>query len=302
MIDILVLGSGPAGYTAAIYGSRAGRNVHLITGPQRGGQLTITSTVENYPGFAAPIGGLELMEQMHQQAINNGVTIVEDVVEKVNFSNKPFQCFGSKLYEARTIVIATGASAKWLGIPGEEEYRGRGVSACATCDGFFFRNRHVAVIGGGNTAVEEALYLTNFAAKVTLIHRRDTLRAENILQRRLKENSRVSVIWNTKTLEVCGDEQKVTHLKLINSENVPSELAVDGVFVAIGHQPATSIFKNELELDENGYIKAQDTKTSVPGIFAAGDACAPRYKQAVVAAAAGCVAALEADEFLAVHE
>ena len=175
MIDILVLGSGPAGYTAAIYGSRAGRNVHLITGPQRGGQLTITSTVENYPGFADPIGGLELMEQMHQQAINNGVTIVEDVVEKVNFSNNPFQCFGSKLYEARTIVIATGASAKWLGIPGEEEYRGRGVSACATCDGFFFRNRHVAVIGGGNTAVEEALYLSNFAAIVTLIHRRDTL-------------------------------------------------------------------------------------------------------------------------------
>ena len=308
--DVMVIGSGPAGYTAAIYAARAGRVTHLITGAQQGGQLTITSSIENYPGFASSISGPELMEQMRQQVESMGVKIICDTIASVDFPvladfpGKLFKAVGESgtVYESKTVIIATGAGARWLGIPGETEYRGRGVSACATCDGFFFRNKDVAVIGGGNVAVEEAIFLTNFAKSVTLIHRRDELRAEKILQKRLFENPKANVMWDTVLSEIEGDGNKVTRLKLRDTKtNEISYKEVDGVFVAIGHQPNTAIFKGKIDLDASGYIVTRDSsvKTSIEGIFAAGDVCDPIYRQAITSAGQGCMAAIEADRFLA---
>ena len=302
--DVLVIGSGPAGYTAAIYAARAGRVTHLITGPQQGGQLMITSSIENYPGFASSISGPELMEQMRQQVESMGVKIICDTVASVNFpaltdfSSELFKAVAesSAVYESKTVINATGAGARWLGIPGESEYRGRGVSACATCDGFFFRNKDVAVVGGGNVAVEEAIFLTNFAKSVTLIHRRDALRAEKIMQERLFENPKVSVVWDTVLSEIEGDGNKVTRLKLRDTKtNEVSYKVIDGVFIAIGHQPNTTIFKGKIDLDAAGYIvtKSSTVKTSVDGV------CDPIYRQAITSAGQGCMAAFEADRFLA---
>jgi thioredoxin reductase (NADPH) len=302
MIDILVIGSGPAGYTAAIYGARAGRSTKIIAGSQQGGQLMITSFIENYPGFVEPISGPILMDQMKQQAEKMGVEIIYDVVESADFSRKPFACTGESgaVYESKTVIIATGANAKWLGVPGEKKYLGAGVSACATCDGFFFRQKDVAVIGGGNTAIEEAIYLTNFAKSVTLIHRRDTLRAEKIMQTRLLENPKIEVMWNTRVIDVLGDGSKVSGLLLASTrEQSETKRIVDGVFIAIGHRPATSVFASQLKIDENGYItNGIGTCTSVAGVYAAGDVCSPHYRQAIISAGQGCRAALEADEFL----
>jgi thioredoxin reductase (NADPH) len=303
MIDILVIGSGPAGYTAAIYGARAGRSVKIITGSQQGGQLMITSFIENYPGFENPVSGPILMDQMNRQTQKIGAEIICDVIESVDFSERPFVCTGESgtVYKSKTVIVATGASAKWLGIPGEEKYRGAGVSACATCDGFFFRNKKVAVIGGGNTAIEEAIYLTNFAESVTLIHRKDVLRAEKIMQERLMNNPKIEIMWNTRVVEIIGNGSKVTELLLADTCNCERiKKTTDGVFVAIGHQPAVSIFTDQLKIDENGYIVTDNisTHTSVPGVFAAGDVCNPDYRQAIVSAGQGCMAAMDADRFL----
>ena len=302
MIDVLVIGSGPAGYTAAIYAVRAGYKVKLITGNQDGGQLTITSFIENYPGFSEKITGPQLMMQMRQQAENLGVDVEYDVVESVDFSNRPFVCKGESenTYESRSVIIATGANAKWLGLESEDKYKNRGVSACATCDGFFFKNKTVAVVGGGNAAVEEAIYLTNFANKVFLIHRRDALRAEKIMQARLLENPKIEVVWNSQIAEVLGDEKRVTGV-LLESDGELRKIDLDGIFVAIGHSPATKIFKGKLNLDENGYIIVDGTKTSVKGVFAAGDVCDPIYRQAIVSAGQGCKAAIDADKFLSIE-
>jgi len=302
MIDVLIIGSGPAGYTAAIYAVRAGYKVKLITGNQDGGQLTITSFIENYPGFSEQITGPQLMMQMRQQAENLGVDIEYDVIESVDFSNRPFVCRGESenIYESRSIIVATGANAKWLGLESENKYKNKGVSACATCDGFFFKNKTVAVVGGGNAAVEEAIYLTNFANKVFLIHRRDTLRAEKIMQTRLFENPKIEVIWNSRVAEVLGDEKKVTGVLLENNGEL-QKIELDGVFVAIGHSPATKIFEGKLDLDESGYIIVDGTKTSVKGVFAAGDVCDPIYRQAIVSAGQGCKAAIDADKFLSIE-
>jgi len=299
MIDVLVIGSGPAGYTAAIYSVRAGYKVKLITGNQDGGQLTITSFIENYPGFSEKITGPELMVKMRQQAENLGVQIEYDMIESVDFSNKPFICKGESgnVYESRSVIVATGANAKWLGLESEDRYKNKGVSACATCDGFFFKNKIVAVIGGGNAAVEEAIYLTNFAEKVFLIHRRDSLRAEKIMQDRLMENPKIEVVWNSRVAEILGDEKKVTGI-LLESNGELRKIELNGVFVAIGHSPATQIFDGKLDLDENGYIIVDGTKTSVKGVFAAGDVCDPIYRQAIVSAGQGCKAAIDADKFL----
>lgn len=302
MIDVLVIGSGPAGYTAAIYAVRAGYKVKLITGNQDGGQLMITSFIENYPGFSEKITGPQLMMQMRQQAENLGVDVEYDVIESVDFSNIPFVCKGESenIYESRSVIIATGANAKWLGLESEDKYKNKGVSACATCDGFFFKNKTVAVVGGGNAAVEEAIYLTNFANKVFLIHRRDTLRAEKIMQTRLFENTKIEVVWNSRVAEVLGDERKVTGVLLENNGEL-RKIDLDGVFVAIGHSPATKIFEGKLNLDENGYIVVDETKTSVKGVFAAGDVCDPIYRQAIVSAGQGCKAAIDADKFLSIE-
>lgn len=304
LVDVLVIGSGPAGYTAAIYAARAGRSVKLITGPQQGGQLMITSAIENYPGFVMPVSGPALMDDMRSQTEKAGVNIVFDIITGVDFSRRPFECVGeSDRYFGKSVIIATGASAKWLGVDGESRYIGAGVSACATCDGFFFRNKHVAVVGGGNTAVEEALYLTNFAQSVTLIHRRDSLRAEKIMQQRLFDNEKVSVLWNTEVVNILGDD-KVRSLELRNKET--DEIytrPIDGVFIAVGHQPATSIFVGQIEIDKDGYIvkSASSSHTSVEGVFVAGDVCNPTYRQAVVSAGQGCIAGIDADKFLAIH-
>ncbi|MBO7537252.1 MAG: thioredoxin-disulfide reductase [Alphaproteobacteria bacterium] len=302
MIDVLVIGSGPAGYTAAIYAVRAGYKVKLITGNQDGGQLTITSFIENYPGFSEKITGPQLMMQMRQQAENLGVDVEYDVIESVDFSNRPFVCKGESgnTYESRSVIIATGANAKWLGLESEDKYKNRGVSACATCDGFFFKNRTVAVVGGGNAAVEEAIYLTNFANKVFLIHRRDALRAEKIMQTRLFENPKIEIVWNSQIAEVLGDEKRVTGV-LLESNGELRKIDLDGIFVAIGHSPATKIFEGKLNLDENGYIVVDGTKTSVKGVFAAGDVCDPIYRQAIVSAGQGCKAAIDADKFLSIE-
>lgn len=302
MIDVLVIGSGPAGYTAAIYAVRAGYKVKLITGNQDGGQLTITSFIENYPGFSEKITGPQLMMQMRQQAENLGVDVEYDSIESVDFSNRPFVCKGESenIYESRSVIIATGANARWLGLESEDKYKNKGVSACATCDGFFFKNKTVAVVGGGNAAVEEAIYLTNFANKVFLIHRRDSLRAEKIMQSRLFDNPKIEVVWNSRVAEVLGDEKKVTGV-LLESNGELRKIDLDGVFVAIGHSPATKIFEGKLNLDENGYIIVDETKTSVRGVFAAGDVCDPIYRQAIVSAGQGCKAAIDADKFLSIE-
>jgi thioredoxin reductase (NADPH) len=304
--SVLIIGSGPAGYTAAIYTARAGLEPLLVTGLETGGQMTITTDVENYPGFADVIQGPWLMEQMQSQAIQVGTKMHNDVISEVNFSGTPFVAIGDSgsRYTADSVIIATGAQARWLGLESEDKFKGFGVSACATCDGFFYRGKEVAVVGGGNTAVEEALYLTNHAEKVTLIHRRDTLRAEKILQKRLMANPKISVIWDSVVEEVIGDEQPlgVTAVKIRNlKENALTELPLHGLFVAIGHYPATNLFKGHIAMDEEGYIttKPDSTKTNIRGVFAAGDVQDKTYRQAVTAAGTGCMAALEAEKFLA---
>ena len=306
---LLIIGSGPAGYTAAIYAARAMLEPALVHGLQPGGQLTITTDVENYPGFADVIQGPWLMEQMQKQAEAVGTEMITDIITKADLSQRPFRFEGDSgtVYTADTVVIATGAQAKWLGLPSEQLYQGFGVSACATCDGFFYRGKTVAVVGGGNTAVEEALFLTNFAEKVVLIHRRDSLRAEKILQTRLFQNEKVEVLWNREVEEVLGtdDPKGVNALKLSSTVGEPPlELTVDGLFVAIGHAPATELFRGQLEMKENGYIitAPDSTATSVPGVYAAGDVTDEVYRQAVTAAGMGCMAALEAEKFLAEQE
>lgn len=300
---VLIIGSGPAGYTAAIYAARANLDPILVTGMEQGGQLTTTSDVENYPGFAEPVQGPWLMEQMRLQAEHVGAKIMTDYVVDVDLSKRPFEakCDSGDLYSGETLIIATGAQARWLGLPSEEQFKGRGVSACATCDGFFFRGKDVAVIGGGNSAVEEALFLTNFCNSVTLIHRRDSLRAEKIMQERLFANKKVEVLWNNTLDEVLGDESGVTGLTIKDTQNGKiTTLKKDGVFVAIGHKPATELFKGTLETDKEGYLFTQpnSTITTIPGVFAAGDVADNKYRQAVTAAAMGCMSALEADRFL----
>jgi len=303
---LLIIGAGPAGYTAAIYAARANLAPILALGLQPGGQLTITTDVENYPGFAQVIQGPWLMEEMQKQAEHVGTQLVHDLIVKVDLQRRPFTCLGDSgaVYVAEAIAICTGAQARWLGLPSEERLRGFGVSACATCDGFFFRGKEVAVIGGGNTAVEEALYLTHHADRVTLIHRRDALRAEKILQARLFANPRISVIWDSTVEEIVGTDTPahVRGLILKNAKTgATSELAVDGVFVAIGHTPVTEIFKGQLPLDAEGYIitRPDSTATAIPGVFAAGDVRDKIFRQAVTAAGMGCMAALEAEKFLA---
>jgi thioredoxin reductase (NADPH) len=304
---LLILGAGPAGYTAAIYAARAGLNPLVVAGLQPGGQLTITTDVENYPGFAETIQGPWLMEQMQAQAEHVGATVAQDVIVKVDLSRRPFHCEGDSgaVYEGDALVIATGAQARWLGIPGEKELSGFGVSACATCDGFFFRGKTVAVIGGGNTAVEEALYLANLAKSVTLIHRRDALRAEKILQQRLFAKDSIRVVWDTVAEQVLATEGKIRAVRAVALRNTRtgarSELAVDGVFIAIGHDPATALFRGQLAMDAEGYIQTTPgtTRTSVEGVFAAGDVQDKIFRQAVTAAATGCMAALEAEKWLA---
>jgi thioredoxin reductase (NADPH) len=302
---VLVIGAGPAGYTAAIYAARASLSPVLVSGLQPGGQLMITTDVENYPGFAAAIQGPWLMEQMEAQAAHVGTRIIHDLVMDVDFSRRPFRCVGDSgdVYLADTVIIATGAQARWLGLPSEKMFQGAGVSACATCDGFFYRGKKVAVIGGGNTAVEEALYLTHHADKVTLIHRRGSLRAEKILQRRLFEHPKVEVIWDSVVEEILGGGTPavVTGLRLSDSRSgIESQLEVDGVFVAIGHTPNTGVFAGQIELDREGYVLTQPgtTRTNVAGVFAAGDVQDKIYRQAVTAAGSGCMAALDAEKWL----
>ena len=303
---VLIIGSGPAGYTAAVYTARASLKPHLVTGMETGGQMTITTDVENYPGFAEVIQGPWLMEQMQGQATAVGTEMHTDLITKIDFSKRPFRCVGDTgdIYFSDTVIVATGAQARWLGLPTEEKFMGFGVSACATCDGFFYRGKEVAVVGGGNTAVEEALYLTNHATKVTLIHRRDQLRAEKILQNRLFANEKIQVLWDTAVEEVVGTEDPlgVTSIKIKNTKNDKiSELGVDGLFIAIGHDPATKLFVGHLDMDEEGYIitASDSTATSVPGVFAAGDVQDKEFRQAVTAAGTGCMAALEAEQFIA---
>jgi thioredoxin reductase (NADPH) len=307
-VRLLIIGSGPAGYTAAIYAARAMLAPVLIAGPQPGGQMTITTDVENYPGFADVIQGPWLMEQMRLQAEHVGTRMVGDHVSKLDLSRRPFraECDSGAVWLADAVIVATGAQARWLDLPTEQKFRGYGLSACATCDGFFFREKEVAVIGGGNTAVEEALFLTNFASKVTLIHRRDALRAEKILQDRLFKNPKVEVIWDTVVDAIQGSDQppKVGGLALRNVKTGEKfERRFDGVFVAIGHQPQTDLVKDQVKMKPNGYVwtAADSTATSVPGAFAAGDITDDIYRQAVTAAGMGCMAALEAERFLA-HE
>lgn len=301
---VLIIGSGPAGYTAAIYAARANLEPMLVTGFEPGGQLMITTEVENYPGFSEVIQGPWLMEQMRGQAEHVGTNLITDYIKEVDLTSRPFKAVGDSgtVYTGDTLIIATGAKARWLGIPSEKEFQGKGVSACATCDGFFFKGKDVAIVGGGNTAVEEALFLTNFCSKVTLIHRRDSLRAEKIMQKRLFDNEKVEVLWDTTVEEVLGDESGMTGLRLKNAKTGDeSELKADGFFVAIGHDPATDLFKGQLDMDETGYLitKPDSTQTSIPGVYGAGDVADHVYRQAVTAAGMGCMAALEADRFLA---
>jgi len=306
---VVIIGSGPAGYTAAIYAARAMLEPVLIQGIQPGGQLTITTDVENYPGFADVIQGPWLMEQMQAQAEHVGTRIVTDHVTKVELASRPFRltCDSGDSYLADALIIATGAQARWLDLPSEQKFKGYGVSACATCDGFFYRNKEVVVIGGGNTAVEEALFLTNFASKVTVVHRRDAFRAEKILQERLFKHPKIEVIWDTVLDDVIGDENPLK-VKRVRFKNVKtgatSERNADGVFIAIGHSPSSELFKGQLQTKSSGYIVTapHSTATSVPGVFAAGDVTDDVYRQAVTAAGQGCMAALEAEKFLAARE
>ena len=303
---VLIIGSGPAGYTAAIYAARAMLEPTLVQGLQPGGQLTITTDVENYPGYGDVIQGPWLMEQMQEQAKNVGTNIINDIIKSVDFKCKPFKAISESgtEYTADSVIISTGAQARWLGLDSEKKFQGYGVSACATCDGFFFKGKKVAVIGGGNSAVEEALYLTNFASKVYLVHRRDELRAEKILQDRLFKNEKVECVWDSELKEIVGDEDPL-NVKSINIKNIKtnetSSIELDGVFVAIGHDPATQIFRDQVEMDEDGYIitKPDSTLTNVEGVYAAGDVKDKIYRQAVTAAGMGCMAALEAEKYLA---
>ena len=305
---VVIVGSGPAGYTAAIYAARAMLEPILIQGVQPGGQLTITTDVENYPGFADVIQGPWLMEQMQGQAEHVGTRIVTDHVNKVELSQRPFKliCDSGDVYLADALIIATGAQARWLDLPSEQKFKGYGVSACATCDGFFYRNKEVIVVGGGNTAVEEALFLTNFASKVTVVHRRDAFRAEKILQDRLFKHPKIKVIWDSAIDEICGTENpgKVTHVRLKNVKTgALTDVKTDGIFIAIGHAPATELVKDQVKLKRSGYVEVapNSTATSVPGLFAAGDVADETYRQAVTAAGLGCMAALEAERFLALR-
>ena len=305
---VVIIGSGPAGYTAAIYAARAMLEPILIQGIQPGGQLTITTDVENYPGFADVIQGPWLMEQMQKQAAHVGTKLVTDQVTKLDLSRRPFRitCDSGDIYLAETVVLATGAQARWLDLPSEQKFKGYGVSACATCDGFFYKNKDVIVVGGGNTAVEESLFLTNFASHVTLVHRRDALRAEKILQDRMFRNPKISVIWNTVIEDVLGTDNplKVRGVLLRNVvTGAITEKAADGVFIAIGHTPATELVAGQVEMKPNGYVwtAPHSTATSVPGLFAAGDVTDDVYRQAVTAAGLGCMAALEAERFIAAH-
>ena len=303
---VVIIGSGPAGYTAAIYAARAMLEPVMINGTQPGGQLTITTDVENYPGFADVIQGPWLMEQMKAQAEHVGTRIVNDLIVEVDFDHRPFRLTGDsgKIYTADSVIIATGAQARWLGLPSESKFQGFGVSACATCDGFFYREKHVLVVGGGNTAVEEALFLTNFASKVTVIHRRSEFRAERILQDRLFKHPKIEVRWNTELADITGTNMppSVTGAVLRNTVTGETEaFPVDGIFVAIGHTPSTSVFAGKLDMKAGGYlqVKPGTTETNIPGVYAAGDVTDDVYRQAVTAAGMGCMAALEAERFLA---
>jgi thioredoxin reductase (NADPH) len=303
---VIIIGSGPAGYTAAIYAARAMLKPVIIAGIQPGGQMTITTDVENYPGFAEVIQGPWLMEQMQKQAENVGTEMISDTITEVDLKRRPFWMKGDSGTEYTTdvVIIATGAQAKWLGLPTEEKFKGFGVSACATCDGYFYRDKEVLVIGGGNTAVEEALFLTNFASKVTLVHRRDELRAEKILQQRLLNHDKIEVMWDSVLEEVVGDEEplSVTGAKLKNVKTGDiTEVAAHGIFVAIGHKPSTELFEGQLEMKQGGYLitRPDSTATNIPGVYAAGDVTDDIYRQAVTAAGQGCMAALEAEKYLA---
>jgi thioredoxin reductase (NADPH) len=305
---VVIIGSGPAGYTAAIYAARAMLEPILIQGMQPGGQLTITTDVENYPGFADVIQGPWLMEQMEKQAAHVGTRLVTDLVTRLDLSQRPFRltCDSGDIYLAETVILATGAQARWLGLPSEEKFKGFGVSACATCDGFFYRGKQVVVVGGGNTAVEEALFLTNFASKVTIVHRRDHFRAERILQDRLFKNPKIKVVWDHIIDEIGGDENpaKVTRVRLRNVKTgALTTVPADGIFIAIGHAPATELVAGHVKLKSSGYVEVapNSTATSVPGLFAAGDVADEVYRQAVTAAGLGCMAALEAERFLALR-
>ncbi len=305
---VLILGSGPAGYTAAIYATRAMLEPLLVAGLQPGGQLTITTDVENYPGFAETIQGPWLMEQMKAQAEHVGTKFADDVIVNADLNSRPFRLTGDSgtVYTCDTLIIATGAQARWLGMPSEEAFKGHGVSACATCDGFFYRGKDVAIVGGGNTAVEEALFLTNFANTVTLVHRRNSLRAEKMLQQRLLNHPKVKVVWDSAidNIEGTSDPKSVTNVKLRNvNTGALTDLRVDGLFIAIGHVPATELFKGQVDMDADGYIKTapDSTATSIPGVFAAGDVKDRIFRQAVTAAGMGCMAALEAEKYLAHH-
>jgi thioredoxin reductase (NADPH) len=305
---VVIIGSGPAGYAAAIYAARAMLEPILIQGMQPGGQLTITTDVENYPGFADVIQGPWLMEQMEKQAAHVGTRLLTDLVTRLDLSQRPFRltCDSGDIYLAETVILATGAQARWLGLPSEEKFKGFGVSACATCDGFFYRGKQVVVVGGGNTAVEEALFLTNFASKVTIVHRRDHFRAERILQDRLFKNPKIKVVWDHVIDEIGGDENpaKVTRVRLRNVKTgALTTVPADGIFIAIGHAPATELVAGQVKLKSSGYVEVapNSTATSVPGLFAAGDVADEVYRQAVTAAGLGCMAALEAERFLALR-
>jgi len=303
---ILIIGSGPAGYTAAIYAARANLKPHLISGSEPGGQLTITTDVENYPGFGDVIQGPWLMEQMKEQAVKVGTEIHNDMVTNIDFTSRPYviETDSGLFFESESVIISTGAQARWLNIESEEKFKGHGISACATCDGFFFKDQEIAVIGGGNSAVEEALFLTNFASKVTLIHRRDSLRAEKILQDRVFKHPKIEILWNKKIQEFQGSSEPAALEKIIleDTENQKkSILKVTGAFIAIGHDPATALFKNKLNMDKENYIitKSDSTETNIAGVYAAGDVKDKIYRQAVTAAGMGCMAALEAEKFIA---
>lgn len=306
---VLIIGSGPAGYTAAIYAARANLAPTLVAGLQPGGQLTITTDVENYPGFAEAVQGPWLVEQMREQAEHVGTKMVSDIINSVDFSKRPFVCEGDTgaTYTADAVIIATGAQARWIGLDSEQKFMGFGVSACATCDGFFFRDQEIVLVGGGNTAVEEALFLTNFASKVTVIHRRDQFRAEKIMQDRLFNNPKVEVMWDHVLEDVLGDDDPlgVTGARARNVKTgQTTDLAVTGVFIAIGHDPATGVFKGHVDMDAEGYIlhAPDSTATNIPGVYAAGDVVDKVYRQAVTAAGMGCMAALEAEKFIAERE
>lgn len=307
---VLIIGGGPAGYTAAIYAARANLSPVLVQGAQPGGQLTITADVENYPGFAEPVAGPVLMEQMTKQAERVGTTLVSDTIGAVDFSKRPFTCTGESgaVYTADAVVIATGAQARWLGIESEAHFQGYGVSGCATCDGFFYRGKKVVVVGGGNSAMEEALYLAQLASEVVMIHRRDEFRGEKILRDRVAKNPKITVLWDSVLEEVKGQESPVRGVTSVSVRNVKTgavqDVPTDGVFIAIGHSPATAIFKGKIDMDEEGYIltKPDSTATNVKGVFAAGDVKDKTYRQAVTAAGMGCMAALEIERFFASEE